>query len=292
MFVVGAGLQPRPTAAIPATRAIDLVFQDQMFREYLVIASQNVYYIMDTNIWIDLAQGKLSCADLTGKTTAGAVVAPFMIVELVRGIVKGGEPRFLQNRAMIECMARCQILELPKVFIFQILWNVLGGVSKVRPHHYSTLLGLVVGSKTLSEFLKKTEEPNSVWKRIGELDSIHEGVLEKELRSLGTLADRASVKTLHVHMARTNQLGGMLPDPDAFEAKFSAAVEFLKSSAIQVRRGANVLKNNRGLYVDNQLFFYLADPEAVVVSNEDFSQEIRKSPQKNRIISYQTFRHL
>jgi hypothetical protein len=127
---------------------------------------------------------------------------------------------------------------------------------------------------------------------MADLDSIHEGVLENELRSLGTLADRASVKSLHVHMARTNQLGGLLPDPDTCEVKFSAAVEFLKSSVMQVRRGANALKNNRGLYVDNQLFFYLADAEAVVVSNEDFSQEIRNSPQRDRIVNYDTFRHL
>jgi len=93
-------------------------------------------------------------------------------------------------------------------------------------------------------------------------------------------------------MARTNQCGGLLPDPDAFEKQFSAAVEFLKSSVMQVRRGANVLKNNRGVYVDNQLFFYLANPEAVIVSNEDFSQEIRSSLQKDRIIKYEVFRHL
>ena len=243
-----------------------------------------MYYIIDSNIWIDVGQEKLACKNVTGKPNVKVVLAPLMIIELVRGIIKGGESYFPRNRSMIQCMANSEILELPKVFISQVLWNVLGGVSKVRPHHYETLIGLLIGSKTLSD-LKKTEEPESVWKRMAELDSIHEGVLEKELRSLGTLADRASVKTLHVHMARTNQLGGMLPDPDAFEAKFSAAVEFLKSSVMQVRRGANVLKNNRGLYVDNQLFFYLADPEAVVVSNEDFSQEIRKSPQRNRIIS-------
>jgi hypothetical protein len=141
-------------------------------------------------------------------------------------------------------------------------------------------------------FLKKAEASGSVWKRITDLDSIHEGVLDKELASLSTLAERASVKTLYVHMARTNQLGGLVPDPDAFEAKFSAAVEFLKSSVLLVRLGANVQKNNRGLYVDNQLFFYLADPKAVVVSNEDFSQEIRKSPQRNRIIDYEQFRQL
>jgi hypothetical protein len=250
-----------------------------------------MYYILDSNIWIDVAQGKLQCTDVIGKPNARVALAPFMITELVRGIVKGGEPYFLRNRSMIECMDESEILELPKVFIYQILWNVLGGVSKVRPHHYSELLGLVVGSNSLAGFLKKAEA-GSVWKRTTDLDSIHKGVLDKELASLGTLAERASVKTLHVHMTRTNQLGGLVPDPDAFETKFSAAVEFLKSSVLQVRRGANVQKNNPGLYVDNQLFFYLADPAAVVVSNEDFSQQIRKSPQRNRIIGYEQFRQL
>jgi hypothetical protein len=251
-----------------------------------------VHYIFDSNIWIDLAQGKVACPEVTGKPTRKVVIAPFMLTELVSGIVRGGERYFPQNKSMIACMAHCEILELPRVFMSGILWNLPEGVSNVRPHHYRTLLALLAGSKTLADFLRKTEEPGSVWKRMAELDSIHEGVLEKELRSLGTLADRASVKSLHVHMARTNQCGGLLPDPDAFEKKFSAAVEFLKSSVMQVRRGANVLKNNCGVYVDNQLFFYLANPEAVIVSNEDFSQKIRSSLQKDRIIKYEVFRHL
>ena len=103
-------------------------------------------------------QGKLACTDLIGKPRAKVVLAPFMITELVRGIVKGGERYFLQNRAMIGCMAQSEILERPKVFIFRILWNVLGGVSQVRPHHYSTLLGLLVGSNTLADFLKKPKQ--------------------------------------------------------------------------------------------------------------------------------------
>ncbi len=43
------------------------------------------------------------------------------------------------------------------------------------------------------------------------------------------------------------------------------------------------------MYVDFQLFFYLADPQAVVVSNENFCGEIVKSPQRNRIISFGEF---
>ena len=44
--------------------------------------------------------------------------------------------------------------------------------------------------------------------------------------------------------------------------------------------------------VDFQLFFYLADPEAVVVSYEKFSGEIVRSPQRSRIITFDQFRRL
>ena len=90
-----------------------------------------MYYIIDSNIWIDVSQGKLACKDVTGKPNVKVVLAPLMIIELVRGIIKGGESYFPRNRSMIQCMANAEILELPKVFISQILWNVLGGVSKV-----------------------------------------------------------------------------------------------------------------------------------------------------------------
>jgi len=60
----------------------------------------------------------------------------------------------------------------------------------------------------------------------------------------------------------------------------------------KVRAGANLAKDDRGIYVDFQLFFYLADADAVIVSNEDFSGEIRSSPQRSRIISFKTFHSL
>jgi hypothetical protein len=85
---------------------------------------------------------------------------------------------------------------------------------------------------------------------------------------------------------------GLLPDPAVVEVIFSAAIEFLVSSSIKIRQGPNPLKNDRGLYVDSQLFYYLADPDAVVVSNEDFFDDIKLSPQKSRIISYEQFRQL
>jgi len=86
-----------------------------------------------------------------------------------------------------------------------------------------------------------------------------------------------------------NSVSGLVPEPDGFQERFSAAIEFLRSCLVQVRRGANALKNNRGLYVDNQLFFYLADPEAVVVLTRIFSDEIKVSAQKDRIIKFSDF---
>jgi hypothetical protein len=251
-----------------------------------------MYYIPDSNIWIDLSQGKISCNDLLGKAQLKVVVAPLMIVELVRGTIRGGEQHFQQNRAMFSCMVNCDILELPRVFIFGLLWKVYGGVSEVRPAHYKILFQMLVNSNSIADFLNKAEAPGSVWKKMSDLDSIHETVLDKELASLKILAKKASVKTLHVHMAQLYKMGNIPPDPELIENKFSAALEFLRSSVIQVRNGANPLKNNRGMYIDNQLFYYLADPDAVFVSNEDFSGEIKTSPQKNRIISFAQFRLL
>jgi hypothetical protein len=45
------------------------------------------------------------------------------------------------------------------------------------------------------------------------------------------------------------------------------------------------------LYVGFQIFFYLADPEAVIVTHERFN-EIAKSPQKSRIITVDDFKKL
>lgn len=252
-----------------------------------------MYYIMDTNIWVDVTQGKIPCNDLSGKVGAVVVVAPFMIVELMRATVRGGEKYFLGDRKMFECMGRLDILELTKPFVYKTLWNISNaGISKVRPETYKTLLQLMVGSTSFSDFTSKTERPGSVWTRVSAWDSIHERVLDKELGALRKIADQASLKSLGVHMAGMYRVGGLLPDPDKFEQAFSAALEYLRSSARKLRNGANLAKNDRGMYVDFQIFFYLADPAAVIVSNEDFSGEIAKSPQRSRIMSLAQYRSL
>jgi hypothetical protein len=251
------------------------------------------YYIMDTNIWVDVTQGKIACNDLSGKAGAVVVVAPFMIFELMRATVRGGEKYFLGDRKMFECMERFDILELTQPFVYKTLWNISDArTSKVDPETYKTLLHMMVGSTSFMDFIIKTKRPDSVWNRVSNWDSIHEKVLDKEIGALGKIADQGSLKSLGMYMAGMYQVGGLLPDPDKFERTFSAALEYLRSSARKLRKGANLAKNDRGLYVDFQIFFYLADPSAVIVSKEDFSGEIAKSPQRSRIISLAQYRNL
>jgi hypothetical protein len=146
------------------------------------------------------------------------------------------------------------------------------------------LMDYVLQSNSRAEFLRRAEAPGSVWTRMTNINEIHEGVLDKELTALEPMARGASISTLHIHMTRNYGLSGLLPDPDHFAKTFSAAVEFLKSAVAQVRSGAKPKKNDRGMYVDSQFFWYLADPNAVLVTNEDFSDLIKQSHQRKRII--------
>jgi predicted nucleic acid-binding protein len=49
-----------------------------------------MYYILDTNIWIEIARGNIACGDLTQNPASTVVVAPFTIIELIRGTVRNG----------------------------------------------------------------------------------------------------------------------------------------------------------------------------------------------------------
>ena len=208
-----------------------------------------------------------------------------------RDVIKSAGRYFPQDQKLFRCMSQPEIviLELPQVFISKVLWNIPRGKSGVLPEHYTELMRVFFEAKTFTEFLGETEQPASVWKRMKEQDSIHKQVLDKEFKALDNIAGRVSLRALPVYFAMLNKLGGLLPDPHTVEEKFSAAIEFLGSSIIQVRNGANKRKNDPGMYVDWQLFWYLADPSITVVSNEDFSSQIRVSPQAQRIMSYDAF---
>jgi len=249
-------------------------------------------YVFDTNLWVDVSRGVLSCRDLQAPPGSSVVLSPLVIIELVNGVVQGGEEKFTQNRSMVRCMtcAGPEILELPRVFVETVIWNVPRDNGRVRPEHYRILLDMLAESASHADFLQRTEAVGSVWTRLSSLGSIHHDVLQKELKAMEIMAGSASLSTLHVHMARLYACGGLFPDPDWFQDRFSAAVEYLRTWVRMVRNGANPRKNNRGIYLDSQHFWYLADPKLVLVSNEDFSDELRESPQRVRVISLEAFR--
>jgi hypothetical protein len=84
-----------------------------------------MYYILDTNIWVDAGKGVVRCDDLKKKDLEVAL-APFSITELVRGVVKGGEKWFAENKSTFDCMARVgsSILDLPRNVIFSTIWSM------------------------------------------------------------------------------------------------------------------------------------------------------------------------
>jgi hypothetical protein len=213
-------------------------------------------YIFDTNVWIDVCRGLVGCRDLREKAGSGLVLSPFTITELVRGTVKAGEASFARDQQMFRCMIDNdpEILELSRVFIHKILWNLEEGVSGVHPRHYSELLEMLITSRTHSEFLRRAEAPGSSWTKMTQLHSIHESVLDKELKSLEPMAQKASLRSLSVHFSRMYAFGGLIPDPGLIELRFSAAMEFLRNSILKVRHGAKPWKNDRGSYVDSQFF--------------------------------------
>ncbi len=251
-------------------------------------------YIFDTNVWVDVSRKALPCDELRPRGGLNSVISPLVVTELMWGIVKGGEAKFSDNQSMVRCMADGdpEILELPKAFVDRIIWGAPRREPEVRPEHYRMLLGMLTESRNHADFLRRVEHPSSPWNRLSELDSIHQSVLEKELSAFETIAAGASLSALHVSMPRMYRCGGLFPDPDWFGSKFSAAVEYIKNCAALVRNGAKPRKNNRGIYLDSQLFWYLADPANALVSKEDFSSIIRISPQRSQIIPLNDFRAL
>jgi predicted nucleic acid-binding protein len=248
-----------------------------------------MYYVLDTNIWLDLTRGKVLCADLSNKAHIKVVVAPFVIMELMKETVKHKGKYFENDKSVFQCMAKFDVLALTKVFIYQRLWNSGEEASaRVGSENYKKLLQMMVDSGSYDEFIEKTKSAGSEWFQAETWDATHEGVLDKELRAVDQLA-KVDPKSIATGLAKLYPFKGSFPKEDSIEREFSAALEYLRSVTVKVRNGANLAKNDRGMYVDFQILFYLADPNATIVSNEHFFSEISKSPQKDRIITLAQF---
>src|SRR6266478_8750647 len=147
-------------------------------------------YVLDTNVWVQLAQGKVSCAALTQHASRQAVVAPFAIMELMKESVKYEGKYFENDRRVFECMAGLEILPLTKPFIHQRLWNSAEiEPTRVVPETYKKLLQMFVGSTSYSEFIEKTKAPGSDWSNVEKWNAIHKDEIDKQLGFVKKLAD-------------------------------------------------------------------------------------------------------
>jgi hypothetical protein len=174
------------------------------------------------------------------------------------------------------------ILELPKPFMAKVLNTTLPNPSQVKPEHYRELVRMVVDSSNHAEFVSKANAASSVWRMIEGINKIHNGVLDQELVALCRIPKQTAVGVLAIRMCHWFGAPGCRPNSLVFRQKFSAALEFLEDSLRKVYQGAKPEKNDRGLFVDFQLLFYLADPDIYFLTGEDFSTKVKTSPQASR----------
>jgi hypothetical protein len=245
-------------------------------------------YMPDANVWIGFGrdqaiEARLRALGEDGQTFA---VAPPALIELFTGLGRD-ENNFRNDQRIFAWMQQKQhtILELPKPFMARALNTTLPNASQVKPEHYRDLIQMVVDSSNQREFVSKANAASSVWRMIESIHEIHNGVLDEELVALRRIPKEAVTQFLAEKMCDWFGAPGFRPNPVVFRQKFAAALEFLDDSLAKVRHGAKPEKNDRGLFVDFRLLFYLADPQIHFLTCEDFSTKVKTCPQATRILT-------
>jgi hypothetical protein len=246
-------------------------------------------YLLDTNVLIDFGRDPILRGRLEGAQRNGCVfvLGPPALIELVRGLVAGGRDHFHNNKNVFVWLrnSACAVLPLPRPFMAAILRAPsLRRVVEVEPRHYIELIGLIARAADFNDFLQQSDAPDSAWGGIRDADAVHNVVLDREFAGLKKLAGQRVDRELARRLSRSFGAPGRHPNSLIVERRFSAAFEFLGTSLAKVRGGARPRENDPGLFVDFQLLLYLADPNVVFLTREDFSHEIRRSPQRSRIV--------
>lgn len=243
-------------------------------------------FLPDTNVWIDVGRDAPLTEKFEKALRAGDqfMIGPPALIELVRGMVRCGQA-FPEDKKTYAWMKDhgCEVLELPRPFMAKVLHTALPIQSGVTPQHYRELIDMVVNSADINEFNQRCNANNSVWRNIDSIDHIHEGQIDKELRALEDLARQHKLDITRL-LSMWFGAHGCRPNPLIIGIKFSAALEYLDNSIQKVVQGAKPRKNDRGLYIDWQMLMYLAVPDMKFLTNENFSGEITRSPQKSRIV--------
>ena len=247
-------------------------------------------YLPDTNVLIEIGrdpavQTKLENAEQSG---SNFVIAPLTITELTPGVVTGGATHFEQNKKIFTWLQTHSdaILDLPIPFIGKTLGFPMKR-SHVETHHQVQRVEMVANSQTFDEFLKRKDDAGIVWSDIGNAAQIQKTMVDKEITAQEKLAKlRQGTFDVAAEFCKTFAAGEVCPDPILFRRHFSAATEYVEASIAKIREGAKPWKNDRGRYGDFQLFFYLADPNISLLTSEDFSGDIKQSPQRTRIVGF------
>ncbi len=249
-------------------------------------------FLPDTNVWKYIGKDELLTPKFERALAGGDkfLIGPPALIELVRGLVRSGSERFSEDQKMFSWMKHkeCEILDLTRPFMAKVLRTTLPANSGVFPQHYAQLIEMVVNSASFDEFVQRCKADGSVWREIESLGQIHEDQIETQLRALEDLAKQGKDLDIPGRLASTFGAPGCRPIPILVRHRFSAAIEYVETSVRRVAQGANPRKNDRGLYVDWQMLMYLAIPDVIFLTNEDFSGEISKSPQKDRIVKPDT----
>jgi len=247
-------------------------------------------YLPDTNVIINDGRDPAIKAKIDRASASGSkfVIAPPTVTELTIGVVKGGPTRFANNKVMFEWLKAqsANILDLPRPFMGKILGFPSKKSNVDLPHQFQRI-ELVTESSDFGDFLRRKAAPESLWPDIETAAKVHEEQLDKEFKALQTLAKRPlGSYDLALEFAKTFAVNGNYPDATEFRSRFSAAMEYGETTIRRIKAGANPRKNDPGRYGDFQLFFYLADPSIELLTCEDFSTDIVNSPQKNRIVRF------
>jgi hypothetical protein len=245
-------------------------------------------YLPDTNVVIDYGRNAGRRARLDRAAVSGSkfVIAPPTLTELMVGVVKGGEFHFAVNKVIFAWLKghTANMLELPVPFIGDLL-GFPSRRSDVTIKHHLQRIDLVTNSADYGDFLKRKDAAGSLWSDVEHSAVVHEQQLDKEYASLAHIAKKKPGSyDLAQAFCKTFEVGGKLPDENLFKDKFSAAMEYAETTIARIRGGANPRKNDPGRYGDFQLFFYLADPALELLTTEDFSSDITRSPQRTRIV--------
>ncbi len=245
-------------------------------------------YLPDTNVLIDLGEKPAVQTKLENAEQGGSkfVIAPSTMTELTVGVVKGGATYFEQNKRIFTWLQTHSdaILDSPRPFIGKIL-GFPSKWSQVETHHRVQRVEMVANSETFDDFLKRKDDAGNVWSDIDKAPQIHADILDREFAELEKLAKLPQgTDDVVAVFCKTFAPGGVYPDVKLFKQHFSAAVEYLEASIAKIRAGAKPRKNDQGRYGDFQLFFYLADPNIILLTSDDFSGDIKQSPQRTQIV--------